>query len=31
MLHRTTCMHLHSPDDNLNWTKDYIKICATDV
>ena len=31
MLHRTTCMHLHSPDDYPNWIKDYIKIFAADV
>ena len=31
MLHRATCPHLTWRNANVHWTKDYIKICATEM
>ena len=31
MLHRATCPHLRWQNKAVNWTKDYVKFCSTDV
>lgn len=31
ILHRATCPHLGRPNAGVNWTKDYIKICAEEI
>jgi hypothetical protein len=31
VLHRATCPHLTRPDSEVQWTKNYIKICSTQV
>ena len=31
MLHRATCPHLTRHDAEVHWTKNYIKICSSQV
>ena len=31
MLHRATCPHLTWRNADVHWTKDYIKVCSTQV